>query len=189
MIYGTAEPPYPAHVERVRSAERQVEDDLVQEYDGRARSEHTGSFTFSLKYWYYRQNGVTSRPLFVLPGPCDPECSDSGCEGPGPQRCITCLRFFLKFKNNTRLARSHAQSRRRRPAVTPDPSVRQGVCVRVPQGVLGRPAPLQKMLLLLRALQREPQRPVHLLSGRSPPGRGHQHVHGRLRGRLLPGPR
>ncbi|XP_029693943.1 proprotein convertase subtilisin/kexin type 5 [Takifugu rubripes] len=69
VIYGTAEPPYPAHVERVRSAERQVEDDLVQEYDG----------------------------------PCNPECSDSGCEGPGPRRCITCLRFFLKFKNNTRV--------------------------------------------------------------------------------------
>lgn len=74
-------------------------------------------------------------------------------------------------------------------AVSPDPSVRQSVRVRVPQGVLGRPAPLQKMLRLLRALQREPQRPVHLLSGRPSPGGGRQHVHGRLRGRLLPGPR
>uniref|UniRef100_A0AAX7U8J0 P/Homo B domain-containing protein n=1 Tax=Astatotilapia calliptera TaxID=8154 RepID=A0AAX7U8J0_ASTCA len=36
-------------------------------------------------------------------GPCDPECSDDGCEGPGPQQCVTCLHFFLKFKNNTRL--------------------------------------------------------------------------------------
>ncbi|XP_036973954.1 proprotein convertase subtilisin/kexin type 5 isoform X2 [Acanthopagrus latus] len=35
-------------------------------------------------------------------GPCDPECSDDGCEGPSPQQCVTCLHFFLKFKNNTR---------------------------------------------------------------------------------------
>uniref|UniRef100_H3C0R6 SPC3 n=1 Tax=Tetraodon nigroviridis TaxID=99883 RepID=H3C0R6_TETNG len=35
-------------------------------------------------------------------GPCDPECGDSGCAGPGPHHCITCLHFFLKFKNNTR---------------------------------------------------------------------------------------
>uniref|UniRef100_A0A3P9N2S0 Proprotein convertase subtilisin/kexin type 6-like n=1 Tax=Poecilia reticulata TaxID=8081 RepID=A0A3P9N2S0_POERE len=36
-------------------------------------------------------------------GPCDPECSDDGCDGPGPQQCVTCLHFFLKFKNNSRL--------------------------------------------------------------------------------------
>uniref|UniRef100_A0A8C5ELX1 Proprotein convertase subtilisin/kexin type 5-like n=1 Tax=Gouania willdenowi TaxID=441366 RepID=A0A8C5ELX1_GOUWI len=36
-------------------------------------------------------------------GPCDPECSDDGCEGPSPQHCVTCLHFFLKFKNNTRV--------------------------------------------------------------------------------------
>uniref|UniRef100_A0A3B3BUC8 SPC3 n=1 Tax=Oryzias melastigma TaxID=30732 RepID=A0A3B3BUC8_ORYME len=36
-------------------------------------------------------------------GPCDPECSEDGCDGPGPQQCVTCLHFFLKFKNNTRL--------------------------------------------------------------------------------------
>ncbi|XP_034997609.2 proprotein convertase subtilisin/kexin type 5 [Hippoglossus stenolepis] len=36
-------------------------------------------------------------------GPCDPECSDDGCEGPGPQQCVTCLHFFLKFKNSTRM--------------------------------------------------------------------------------------
>lgn len=52
MIYGTAEPPYPAHVQRVRSAERRMEKDLVEEYDGRAGSKHTGSFTFPLKSWY-----------------------------------------------------------------------------------------------------------------------------------------
>ncbi|MEQ2312550.1 hypothetical protein AMECASPLE_032188, partial [Ameca splendens] len=36
-------------------------------------------------------------------GPCDPECSDDGCDGPGPQQCVTCLHFLLKFKNNSRL--------------------------------------------------------------------------------------
>ncbi|KAL6096710.1 pcsk5 [Pungitius sinensis] len=36
-------------------------------------------------------------------GPCDPECSDDGCEGPSPQHCVTCLHFFLKFKNSTRM--------------------------------------------------------------------------------------
>ncbi|XP_028457908.1 proprotein convertase subtilisin/kexin type 5 [Perca flavescens] len=36
-------------------------------------------------------------------GPCDPECSDDGCEGPSPQQCVMCLHFYLKFKNNTRM--------------------------------------------------------------------------------------
>ncbi|KAM4719585.1 proprotein convertase subtilisin/kexin type 5 [Anableps anableps] len=36
-------------------------------------------------------------------GPCDLECSDDGCDGLGPQQCVTCLHFFLKFKNNSRL--------------------------------------------------------------------------------------
>ncbi|XP_064411557.1 proprotein convertase subtilisin/kexin type 5b [Latimeria chalumnae] len=35
-------------------------------------------------------------------GPCDPECSDVGCDGPGPQQCIDCLHYFLRFKNSTR---------------------------------------------------------------------------------------
>ncbi|CAB1318072.1 unnamed protein product [Coregonus sp. 'balchen'] len=35
-------------------------------------------------------------------GLCDPECSEDGCEGPGPLQCVTCLHLFLKFKNNTR---------------------------------------------------------------------------------------
>uniref|UniRef100_A0A3B4X2F5 SPC3 n=1 Tax=Seriola lalandi dorsalis TaxID=1841481 RepID=A0A3B4X2F5_SERLL len=69
VIYGTADQPYPAHRERVRSAEMLVDSDLTEEYNG----------------------------------PCDPECSDDGCEGPGPQQCVTCLHFFLKFKNNTRM--------------------------------------------------------------------------------------
>ncbi|KAM6902082.1 proprotein convertase subtilisin/kexin type 5 [Xenentodon cancila] len=36
-------------------------------------------------------------------GPCDLECTEDGCEGPGPQQCVTCLHFFIKFKNNSRL--------------------------------------------------------------------------------------
>ncbi|KAF5907317.1 proprotein convertase subtilisin/kexin type 5-like, partial [Clarias magur] len=36
-------------------------------------------------------------------GTCDPECSENGCEGPGPHQCINCLHYFLKFKNNTRM--------------------------------------------------------------------------------------
>ncbi|XP_013861969.1 proprotein convertase subtilisin/kexin type 5 [Austrofundulus limnaeus] len=43
-------------------------------------------------------------------GPCDPECSDDGCDGPGPQQCGTCLHFFLKFKNNSRLCVSECPS-------------------------------------------------------------------------------
>ncbi|XP_061733261.1 proprotein convertase subtilisin/kexin type 5-like [Nerophis ophidion] len=39
-------------------------------------------------------------------GPCDPECSDDGCQGPGPRLCVTCSHFFLKFKNNTRICLS-----------------------------------------------------------------------------------
>ncbi|KAK1884381.1 Proprotein convertase subtilisin/kexin type 5 [Dissostichus eleginoides] len=35
--------------------------------------------------------------------PCDPECNADGCEGPGPQQCVTCSHFFLKFKNSTRM--------------------------------------------------------------------------------------
>ncbi|TRY60185.1 hypothetical protein DNTS_003795 [Danionella cerebrum] len=36
-------------------------------------------------------------------GTCHPECGENGCEGPGPQQCITCLHYFLKFKNNTKM--------------------------------------------------------------------------------------
>ncbi|XP_041915930.1 proprotein convertase subtilisin/kexin type 5 isoform X1 [Alosa sapidissima] len=35
-------------------------------------------------------------------GPCDPECSEDGCEGPRAHQCVACLHYFLKFKNNTR---------------------------------------------------------------------------------------
>ncbi|XP_031426860.1 proprotein convertase subtilisin/kexin type 5b isoform X2 [Clupea harengus] len=44
-------------------------------------------------------------------GPCDPECAnEGGCEGPGPQQCINCLHYFLKFKNNTRMCVSDCPS-------------------------------------------------------------------------------
>lgn len=40
--------------------------------------------------------------MCVFPGPCDSECNESGCDGPGPHHCNNCLHYFLKFKNNTR---------------------------------------------------------------------------------------
>ncbi|XP_047448534.1 proprotein convertase subtilisin/kexin type 5b isoform X2 [Mugil cephalus] len=43
-------------------------------------------------------------------GPCDAECNENGCEGPGPHHCINCLHFFLKFKNNTRMCVSECPS-------------------------------------------------------------------------------
>ncbi|XP_078141236.1 proprotein convertase subtilisin/kexin type 5b isoform X1 [Centroberyx gerrardi] len=43
-------------------------------------------------------------------GPCDSECSENGCEGPGPHHCINCLHYFLKFKNNTRMCVSECPS-------------------------------------------------------------------------------
>ncbi|XP_054630856.1 proprotein convertase subtilisin/kexin type 5b isoform X1 [Dunckerocampus dactyliophorus] len=43
-------------------------------------------------------------------GPCDSECNENGCEGPGPHHCIDCLHFFLKFKNNTRMCVSECPS-------------------------------------------------------------------------------
>ncbi|XP_062855358.1 proprotein convertase subtilisin/kexin type 5b isoform X1 [Trichomycterus rosablanca] len=43
-------------------------------------------------------------------GPCDPECSENRCEGPGPHQCINCLHYFLKFKNNTRMCVSECPS-------------------------------------------------------------------------------
>ncbi|XP_036749343.2 proprotein convertase subtilisin/kexin type 5 isoform X5 [Manis pentadactyla] len=36
-------------------------------------------------------------------GPCDPECSEVGCEGPGPDHCNDCLHYYYKLKNNTRI--------------------------------------------------------------------------------------
>uniref|UniRef100_A0A668AC49 Proprotein convertase subtilisin/kexin type 5b n=1 Tax=Myripristis murdjan TaxID=586833 RepID=A0A668AC49_9TELE len=46
----------------------------------------------------------------VSPGPCDSECNENGCEGPGPHHCINCLHYFLKFKNNTRMCVSECPS-------------------------------------------------------------------------------
>ncbi|CAF96055.1 unnamed protein product, partial [Tetraodon nigroviridis] len=99
VIYGTAAPPHAVHVQRARSAEGQMENDFVGKYEGQSRSDlykpPLGSSTLG---WRCQRCGLA----FVLPGPCDPECGDSGCAGPGPHHCITCLHFFLKFKNNTR---------------------------------------------------------------------------------------
>ncbi|XP_032146778.1 proprotein convertase subtilisin/kexin type 5 isoform X1 [Sapajus apella] len=36
-------------------------------------------------------------------GPCDPECSEVGCDGPGPDHCSDCLHYYYKLKNNTRI--------------------------------------------------------------------------------------
>lgn len=60
VIYGTAEQPYPAHRERVRSAEMPVESDLTEEYSGESCACikllflnvlycNTSFFSFSLK--------------------------------------------------------------------------------------------------------------------------------------------
>ncbi|MGH0156290.1 UNVERIFIED_CONTAM: hypothetical protein FKN15_031152 [Acipenser sinensis] len=43
-------------------------------------------------------------------GSCDTECSDGGCDGPGPHQCIDCLHYFLKFKNHTRTCVSECPS-------------------------------------------------------------------------------
>uniref|UniRef100_H3D124 Proprotein convertase subtilisin/kexin type 5b n=1 Tax=Tetraodon nigroviridis TaxID=99883 RepID=H3D124_TETNG len=47
---------------------------------------------------------------YNVAGPCDPECNERGCEGPGPHHCINCLHYFLKFKNNTRTCVSECPS-------------------------------------------------------------------------------
>ncbi|XP_035383608.1 proprotein convertase subtilisin/kexin type 5 [Electrophorus electricus] len=38
---------------------------------------------------------------------CDPECSEDGCDGPGPLHCFSCLNNVLRFKNGTRTCLSH----------------------------------------------------------------------------------
>lgn len=40
--------------------------------------------------------------LVSFGGPCDPECSEVGCDGPGPDHCNDCLHYYYKLKNNTR---------------------------------------------------------------------------------------
>ena len=39
MIYGTAAPPGPVHLQRARSAERQTENHFVEEYKGESGSD------------------------------------------------------------------------------------------------------------------------------------------------------
>uniref|UniRef100_A0A673ZX46 Proprotein convertase subtilisin/kexin type 5-like n=1 Tax=Salmo trutta TaxID=8032 RepID=A0A673ZX46_SALTR len=71
------------------------------------------SETGELREWSLVLYGTSEQPYSMrreqarsaeLPtdGRCDSECSEDGCEGPGPQQCVTCLHLFLKFKNNTR---------------------------------------------------------------------------------------
>ncbi|KAM9328952.1 proprotein convertase subtilisin/kexin type 5 isoform 2-T2 [Gastrophryne carolinensis] len=43
-------------------------------------------------------------------GPCDPECSNVGCDGPGPYQCNDCLHYYYKAKNNTRICVSECPS-------------------------------------------------------------------------------
>uniref|UniRef100_A0A8L0DTH4 Proprotein convertase subtilisin/kexin type 5a n=1 Tax=Oncorhynchus mykiss TaxID=8022 RepID=A0A8L0DTH4_ONCMY len=64
----------------------------------------TGLTCYTFTIIQYHKNYTRYQILFVsfLPGRCDPECSEDGCEGPGPQQCVTCLHLFLKFKNNSR---------------------------------------------------------------------------------------
>ncbi|MEJ1273336.1 hypothetical protein NN561_004200 [Cricetulus griseus] len=40
-------------------------------------------------------------------GPCDAECSEVGCDGPGPDHCSDCLHYYYKLKNNTRICVSN----------------------------------------------------------------------------------
>ncbi|XP_006996032.2 proprotein convertase subtilisin/kexin type 5 isoform X1 [Peromyscus maniculatus bairdii] len=40
-------------------------------------------------------------------GPCDAECSEVGCDGPGPDHCNDCLHYYYKLKNNTRICVSN----------------------------------------------------------------------------------
>eukprot|EP00069_Balaena_mysticetus_P005998 bmy_18361T0 len=47
---------------------------------------------------------------FKTPGPCDPECSEVGCDGPGPDHCNDCLHYYYKLKNNTRICVSSCPS-------------------------------------------------------------------------------
>ncbi|KAK7896490.1 hypothetical protein WMY93_021815 [Mugilogobius chulae] len=53
---------------------------------------------------------IDNDPIEEYNGPCDAECTSDGCEGPGPQQCVTCSNLFLKFKNNTRLCVSECPS-------------------------------------------------------------------------------
>uniref|UniRef100_A0A8C4EH67 Proprotein convertase subtilisin/kexin type 5b n=1 Tax=Dicentrarchus labrax TaxID=13489 RepID=A0A8C4EH67_DICLA len=55
-------------------------------------------------------DSFTDIPNDEFDGPCDSECSDNGCDGPGPHQCINCLHYFLKFKNNTRMCVSECPS-------------------------------------------------------------------------------
>uniref|UniRef100_A0A671VLW9 Proprotein convertase subtilisin/kexin type 5b n=1 Tax=Sparus aurata TaxID=8175 RepID=A0A671VLW9_SPAAU len=79
-----------------------------------------------LKEWSLVLYGTTEHPYLPIPkprsthtdeefteeynGPCDSECNENGCEGPGPHHCNNCLHYFLKFKNNTKMCVSECPS-------------------------------------------------------------------------------
>ncbi|KAJ8402031.1 hypothetical protein AAFF_G00372660 [Aldrovandia affinis] len=56
----------------------------------------------SLRYQHPRSAEDSDEDITDYSGPCDPECDEFGCEGPGAHQCIGCLHHFLKNKNNTR---------------------------------------------------------------------------------------
>lgn len=196
MIYGTAAPPHAVHVQRARSAEGQMENDFVGKYEGQSRSDlykpPLGSSTLGWRCQRCGLGGVTgscSCQLLSFQDLVTQNAVTAAARGPARTTASRVCTFFSSSRT-TQGELHHAGSRIKTASPSlPPASVRQDVRVPVSQGVLGRPPALQKMLLHLRELHRKPERPVHLLPGRSSPGGGHQHVHGRLRGRLLPGPR
>ncbi|KAJ0067867.1 hypothetical protein NL108_011448, partial [Boleophthalmus pectinirostris] len=87
VLYGTSVHPY-TRSDKPRSVEQPTEEEFTEEYNA----------------------SCVVLTLCLCPGPCDPECNESGCEGPGPHHCINCLHYFLKFKNNTRMCVSECPS-------------------------------------------------------------------------------
>uniref|UniRef100_A0A8C9YN31 Proprotein convertase subtilisin/kexin type 5b n=1 Tax=Sander lucioperca TaxID=283035 RepID=A0A8C9YN31_SANLU len=87
VLYGTSAHPYsqPLRSEKPRST------DTLTPTDEEFTEEYNDYKTYSY-------------------GPCDSECNENGCEGPGPHHCINCLHYFLKFKNNTRMCVSECPS-------------------------------------------------------------------------------
>lgn len=205
VIYGTAEPPPgPGHVKSVRSAKRQMEED--GEYRGQSHQDpktpvgFVHIWTEILELRPGRDQGLGrghgspgwGRDLCQLLSFQDLVTQNAGTAAAGvPVRTTASCVCISSSSSGTppgELDHSADHQNRLNRLLRPRPCA-QGVCPPVSQGLLGRPPALQEMLLLLRELHRQPERPVQLLPGRPPPGGGHRHVHGRLRGRLLPGPR
>lgn len=197
VIYGTAAPPRPAHAQRARSAEResQMENDFVGGYEGQSRSAPENPLYNWMEVlalqpgWGHGVMGSCSCQLFSFQDLVTRNAATAAARGPAR----TAASHVCTFSSSSRttqgeLRHGRGQTNTASPS-QPPASLRQDVRVPVSQGVLGRPPAVQKMLLHLRELHRKSKRPVHLLSRRSSSGGGRHHVHGRLRGRLLPGPR